>query len=153
MLFLCGSFAWAQEEEDTPLRLPEPEIQRLRAILAAPVDLNVLKIKVDEAYQQKDIAAWKLGDTIQREANLRAWAQVQPEARWNLRNFLAGTEKRPEAYAMDEALIKEVKFPQQAVRMRCHIALDYIEDSNLKQAAVLINEAEKIIQWIFAEVI
>jgi len=60
------------------LRLPEPEIQRLRAILAEPIDPSALKIKLDEAYKQKDFAAWKLGDMVQREANLREWAQVQP---------------------------------------------------------------------------
>ena len=152
VLCLCCSLAWAQEEDDQPLRLPEAEVQRLRAVLAQPIDPNALKIKLDEAYKQKDYAAWKLGDMVQREANLREWAQVQPGARWTLRNFLANTEKRAEAYALSEALMKEPRAPMDAVRLRSQVALDYIDDSNLKQAAALINEAEKVIQYEFKTV-
>ena len=148
-LCLCCSFAWAQEEDEPPLKLPESEIQRLRDVLAAPIDANALKTKIDEAYKQKDHAAWKLGDMAQREANLREWAQVQPNARWNLRNLLSGTEKRAEAYALGESLLKESRSPMEAVRLRCQIALDYIEDSNYKQAVSLLGEAEKLIQFDF----
>ena len=152
MLCLCCGLAWGQDEEEQPLRLPEAEVQRLRAVLAEPIDPNALKLKVDEAYRQKDYAAWKLGDMVQREANLREWVQVQPSARWTLRNFLANTEKRPEAYALGEVLLKESRPPHDAVRLRCNIAMNYIDDRNLKQAATLLNEAEKLIQFEFKNV-
>lgn len=148
-LCLCVSLAWAQEEEDQPLKLADTEIQRLRSILAEPIDPGALKIKLDEAYKQKDFAAWKLGDTVQREAKLREWAQVQPGARWALRNFLSSTEKRAEAYALGEQLLKEPRPPIDGVRLRSQIALDYIEDSNYKQASLLLNEADKLIQFDF----
>ncbi len=149
MLCLSCSMAWAQEDDEQPLRLPEQEIQRLREVLAAPIDLNALKVKIEEAYKQKDLAAWKLGDVAQREAILREWALVQPDVRWNLRNLLAHTEKRTEAYALGEVLLKEPRSPTDAVRLRSQIALDYIDDSNFKQAGLLISEAEKLIQFDF----
>jgi len=39
--------------------------------------------------------------------------------------------------------------PPDAVRLRAQIAMDYISDSNLKQAAVLLQEAEKLVQFDF----
>lgn len=157
-LFLCLCVAFfclaegvniqvfAQDEAQQSLKLSEQETARLRAILDAPIDPNGLKSSVLEAYKQKDTAAWKLGDMVKRESILREWAAVDPNARWALRGFLAQTEKRPEAYELGHELIRQLKWPPDAVRLRSELARDYMNDSNLKQASVLFEEAEAIIK-------
>lgn len=136
----------AQEESQQTLKLSEQETVRLKAILDAPVDPNALKAVQTEAYKQKDTAAWKLGDMGRREAILREWAAVDPNARWALRGFLSSTEKRFEAYELGHLLIRELKWPPDAVRLRCELARDYMDDSNIKQATVLLDEAEALIK-------
>lgn len=151
MAFTCGlGFlslgVRAQDEAQQVLKLTEQEKVKLRAILEAPIDPNGFKSAQIEAYKEKDTAAWKLGDMAKREAILREWAAVEPSARWALRGFLSQTEKRPEAYEIGHTLIRESKWPPGSVRLRCDVARDYMNDSNLKQASVLIDEAESIIK-------
>lgn len=143
---LVAQLALAQSVGDTALTLSEQEVTRLRAILDAPIDPNALNNKKIEAYKEKDGAAWRLGDLVKQEEILREWAQVDPGARWRLRDFLSGTPKRAEAYQIGHELIKEVKYPPAAVRIRTTLALNYLDDSNLKQASSLIEEAEGIIR-------
>lgn len=141
-----AQFAFAQSVGDTALTLSEQEITKLRAVLDAPIDPNALSSQKIEAYKEKDGAAWRLGDQVKQEEVLRAWAQVDPGARWRLRDFLSGTPKRAEAYQIGHELIKEVKYPPSAVRIRSTLAINYLDDSNLKQASALIEEAEVIIR-------
>lgn len=149
---LLAQLALAQSVGDTALTLPEQEITRLRAILDVPIDPNALNSKKIEAYKEKDGAAWRLGDVVKQEEILREWAQVDPGARWRLRDFLSGTPKRAEAYQIGHELIKEIKYPPAAVRIRSTVAINYIDDSNLKQAGALIEEAEGIIRGEWSRV-
>jgi hypothetical protein len=133
-------------DEGSSITLSEQEIARLKAILDQPIDSNSLKSTLIEAYKQKEVAAWRLGDDVKREELLRDWAQVDPSARWILRNFLSMTPKRAEAYQIGHELIKEIKYAPSAVRIRGIVASNYIEDSNLKQAGVLLDECDAIIR-------
>jgi CHAT domain-containing protein len=139
----------AQSIDEPPMQLPADEVQRLREILDRPVDPGALNTLKDEIYRQKDSAAWKLGDTARHEALLREWAQFSNDGKWSLRNFLANTEKRPEAYQLGRELLVSNTWPPSAVRLRATLAINYIDDSNLKEAGALLEQSEKIIreQW------
>jgi tetratricopeptide (TPR) repeat protein len=133
-------------DESSSINLSEQEITRLKTILDQPIDPNSLKSTLIEIYKQKEVAAWRLGDEVKREELLREWAQVDPGARWILRNFLSMTPKRAEAYQIGHELIKEIKYAPSAVRIRGIVASNYIEDSNLKQAGILLDECDAIIR-------
>jgi CHAT domain-containing protein len=138
--------AWAQDDEGQRLQLPADEVARLRSIIETPIDPNALKERKVEQYRLKESAAWKLGDMKLREQFLREFAEIADDGKWTLRDFLAGTEKRDEAYAIGHELIKTMKWPPSAVRIRTTMALNYIDDSKLKDANALLTEAENIIK-------
>lgn len=144
---LVAGLAHAQLDADGPGGLSDAERQKWQAILAQPIDPNALNTTRTTLYRQKDFAAFKLGDVVAREALLREWAQFEEEARWGLRIFLAGTEKREEAYEIGKQLIATVKWPPSAARIRLHVAADYLDDSNLKEAARLLGEAENLVRY------
>ena len=138
----------AQSVDDEAITLSEQETARLRAILEQPIDPNALKATRVEAYKQKQGAAWKLGDVVKQEEILREWAQMDSDIdpRWRLMSFLFFTPNRQEAYKIGGDLMKEIKYAPSAVRIRSAIADHYINDSNLKQAGVLLDEASTIIK-------
>ena len=138
----------AQSVDDEAITLSEQETARLRAILEQPIDPNALKATRVEAYKQKQGAAWKLGDVVKQEEILREWAQMDSDIdpRWRLMSFLFFTPNRQEAYKIGGDLMKEIKYAPSAVRIRAAIADHYINDSNLKQAGVLLDEASTIIK-------
>ena len=138
----------AQNLDDEAIALSEQETARLRAILDQPIDPNALKATRVEAYKQKQGAAWKLGDAVKQEEILREWAQMDSDIdpRWRLMSFLFFTPNRQEAYKIGADLMKEIKYAPSAVRIRSAIADHYINDSNLKQAGVLLEEAGTIIK-------
>ncbi|MEN9889688.1 MAG: hypothetical protein RL559_1725 [Pseudomonadota bacterium] len=138
--------AWAQQADGAALQLPEPERQRLREVLDKPVDPNALLAGRIEQYKLKDAAAWRLGDMVVQEQVLRDWAAIDPNARWRLRDFLSFTDKRAEAYAIGHELIREIRYAPAAVRIRTTVANNYIDDSNLKKAGDLLDEAENLIK-------
>ncbi len=138
--------AWAQQADGAALQLPEPERQRLREVLDKPVDPNALLTNRVELYKLKDAAAWRLGDMVAQEHILREWAAIDPNARWRLRDFLSGTDKRAEAYAIGLELIREIRYAPSAVRIRTTVANNYIDDSNLKKAGELLDEADNLIK-------
>lgn len=153
LLCLCvvlGSMSslQAQTLDDDAIALSEQETARLRAILDQPIDPNALKATRVEAYKQKQGAAWKLGDAVKQEEVLREWAQMDSDIdpRWRLMSFLFFTPNRQEAYKIGADLMKEIKYAPSAVRIRSAIADHYINDSNLKQAGVLLEEAGTIIK-------
>ena len=143
---LHPSISLAQSDAPETLQLPAEEVARLREILNRPIDPNSLNQTKEELYKLKDNAAWRLGDMVKREEVLREWAQTSNDGKWTLRDFLAGTEKRAEAYAIGKELIEVVKFPPSAARIRITLAQNYIDDSNLKEAGRLLDQAEKIIK-------
>jgi CHAT domain-containing protein len=138
----------AQTLDDDAIALSDQETARLRAILDQPIDPNSLKATRVEAYKQKQGAAWKLGDAVKQEQILREWAQMDGDVdpRWRLMSFLFFTPNRQEAYKIGADLMKEIKYAPSAVRIRSAIADHYINDSNLKQAGVLLEEAGTIIK-------
>ena len=138
----------AQSVDDEAITLSEQETARLRAILEQPIDPNALKATRVEAYKQKQGAAWKLGDVVKLEEILREWVQMDSDIdpRWRLMSFLFFTPNRQEAYKIGGDLMKEIKYAPSAVRIRAAIADHYINDSNLKQAGVLLDEASTIIK-------
>jgi hypothetical protein len=138
----------AQTLDDDAIALSDQEITKLRAILDQPIDPNSLKATRVEAYKQKQGAAWKLGDAVKQEEILREWAQMDGDIdpRWRLMSFLFFTPNRQEAYKTGADLMKEIKFAPSAVRIRSVIADHYINDSNLKQAGLLLEEAGTIIK-------
>jgi CHAT domain-containing protein len=138
----------AQTLDDDAIALSEQEIARLRVILDQPIDPNALKATRVEAYKQKQGAAWKLGDAVKQEEILREWAQMDSDIdpRWRLMSFLFFTPNRQEAYKIGADLMREIKYAPSAVRIRSAIADHYINDSNLKQAGVLLEEAGTIIK-------
>jgi CHAT domain-containing protein len=136
----------AQSDAPETLQLPAEELARLREVLNRPIDPNSLNQTKEDLYKLKDNAAWRLGDVVKREEVLREWAQTSNDGKWTLRNFLAGTEKRAEAYALGKELLESIKFPPSATRLRSEMARNYIDDSNLKEARKLLDQAEKIIK-------
>ncbi len=146
LLIFVARGAWAQQADGAALQLPEQEVQRLREVLDKPVDANTLLSSRIEQYKLKDAAAWRLGDMLAQEQILRDWAAIDPNARWRLRDFLSGTEKRAEAYAIGQDLIREIRYAPSAVRIRTTVANNYIDDSNLKKAGELLDEAENLIK-------
>lgn len=129
------------------IRLSEQERAQLQAILEKPIDEKALFATQIIQYRQKDLAAFKLGDVVTREANLRAWAAIDPlDGKWSLFSFLADTQDRKEAYRLAKELLEEQRWPPSRVRLRVQLARYYIDDSNLKDATKLLTEAESILQ-------
>lgn len=142
----CAATVWAQQADGAAVQLSEQETARLREVLQKPIDPGALLASQIEQYKLKDAAAWRLGDVVALEQILREWAAVDPNARWRLRDFLAGTDKRAEAYAIGYTLIAELRYPPSAVRMRTTLALNHIDDSQLDKAKVLLDEAQNLIR-------
>ena len=144
--FALSNAVHSQSIDEGSISLSDQETAKLRAILDQPIDPNSLKATLIEAYKQKDGAAWRLADVVKQEEILREWAQVDPGARWRLMSFLAQTPKRSEAYLIGAELIKEIKYAPAAVRIRSAIADYKIIDNKMKEAGVLLDEAEGIIK-------
>lgn len=137
----------AQSFDEAGVRLAPQERERLQAILDKPVDPNSLFSSRTDIHRQKDLAAFKLGDAVRREENLREWAKFDPmEGKWGLMSHLMGTEKRAEAYQLGLELIQLQKWPPSAVRIRLQVANEYLNDSNLKEAGRLLSEAEALLK-------
>ena len=146
-LAASASLLLAQNFDQAGVQLSAQERERLQSILDKPVDPNSLFISRTDIYRQKDLAAFKLGDAIRREENLREWAKFDPmEGKWGLMGLLMGTEKRAEAFQLGHELIQLQKWPPSAVRIRLQVATEYLNDSNLKEAGRLLSEAEALLK-------
>ena len=90
----------------------------MQAVLAMPLDPNALLTTQKELFQQKDMAAWLLGDVELRYSILREWVKIDPTIGWRLRNVLSNTPQRSEAYQIGHAHIKDGIFrrPSDVVR-------------------------------------
>ena len=155
LLQLLAPIAFADEIVESSINLRTEEIAKLKVIIAKPINPDSLNSTKTEIYREKDAAAFKLGDVKAREEILREWVAAPGldsniDARWTLSGLLFQTESRKEAYAIGEQLIKDVKgWPPSDVRIRTHVAQQYINDNNLVRAKQLLDEAEVIIlnQW------
>lgn len=135
----------------TGSRISETEAAQLREMLKTPPPASGLKLQIDEHYRRLDAAALRLGDMQERERVLREWAESSTDidARWTYASFLINSEKINEGFLQFEALIKDVKGPDAQVRVRARLAIAYIDQSNLKRAEELLNEAEELIARSF----
>ena len=148
---LAGSIsAYAQNFDGMEARLSAEEKQRLQQLLDKQIEPTRSISSLVEDFSQKDLAAFKLGDVIKREANLREWSLLEPPynigAKWRLMYLLMGTEKRAEAFSIGRELIQVEKFPPSAIRIRVSLANEYITDSALTEAFGLLSEAENILK-------
>ena len=145
-LLVCNT-GFAQDLEQSPVKISQEERTRLQAILDAPIDKDALNLNKIAQYRQKDWAAFKLGDAVRREENLREWAKFDPnEGKWGLHNLLAATEKRAESYRIGQELIQEQKWPPSAIRIRVTEANRYMQDNNINEATRLLMESENIMR-------
>jgi len=153
LTFLWAGLALAQDDPDQTLKLPPQEVSRLQAVLAMPLDPNALLTTQKELFQQKDMAAWLLGDVELRLSILREWVKIDPTIGWRLRNVLSNTPQRAEAYEIGHALIKDGIFrrPSDVVRLRTELALDYLQDGQVQKAQTLLDEAENTIRKDFKQ--
>jgi CHAT domain-containing protein len=148
-LFLCCTWAVAQSTDAlTGSKLGAKETEELREILKTPAPLGGLKTQIDAHFRRLDAAAFRLGDMQERERVLREWSEVSEDidARWTYASFLLNSEKINEGFIQFEALIKDVKGLEAGVRARARLAISYIDQSNLKRAEQLLDEASEIIK-------
>ena len=146
LVVLFSLCAQAQNLDQAGIRLSPEERERMQAILDKPIDPGALNTTRTLIYRQKDLAAFKLGQNGIREQNLREWAKFDVEGQWSLRGFLSGTEKRAEAFELGHKMIQSERWPPSAIRLRVYVAMDYLDDNNIPQAARLMDEAENLIK-------
>jgi CHAT domain-containing protein len=149
LLLFCvfGIHAQDQNLDQAGVRLSAQERERLQLILDKPIDQSSLFSSRVVLHRDKDLAAFKLGDVVRREENLRAWAAIDPQdGKWGLFGFLMDTQNRAEGYRLGRELVNEHKWPPNRVRLRIQLARNYMDDSNLKESAKLMAEAENILR-------
>jgi len=152
LLFGLCSLVWAQGADSFSVgRLSEAEQVSLRAQLKAVLPTGASRDQVDNHFKVLDNAAIKLGDVPERERVLREWnlKSTSLGARWVLASFLLGTEKADEGLQRSEALLAEMKNPQEKVRLISDLAIFYIDQSNLKRAETLLKDAAETIKTEF----
>jgi len=153
VLWMSAFSVQAQLIDEPVTQLSDVEILRLRRILDEPIDPSALNSAKSSLFREKDFVAFKLGDAISRESNARAWILVDPvDGKWSLMSVLADAGQRTQTYQLAQELMNEVKWPPSAVRLRAQTARNYIDDSQLKKAGLLIEEAEKLVRYEFRQI-
>ncbi len=149
-LFTCLVLAQS-EVAPAGSKLSAAEVEQLRSVLKEPAPSGGLTIQIDQHYRKLDAAAFKLGDMKERERVLREWSEVSTDldARWTYASFLLNTEKIQEGLGLFEALVKDTKTPDAQIRSRTRLALVYLDQSNLKRAKELLDEASETIKRTF----
>jgi CHAT domain-containing protein len=145
-LLTCG-IAFAQELA-TLQKITPAEAQELRNLLQQPQPEGMTYSSLDQWYQARDAAAFRLGDPVERERVLRAWLAASPgiDPKWTLGSFLmSNSNNSAEGFALMEQVLAEQKHPVHMVRIRSRIAEGYIEEHQLKKAQALLDEAEPLI--------
>ena len=116
----------AQDSEMGLAKLSAQDEKRYRDILATPIDENQLNLKKIAAYKEKDQAYVMLGENAGREENLLAWAKIDPDAKWSLRQYWSVMGRFDEAFKKGYEILNESKFPPSAIRMPAHMAHNYL---------------------------
>ena len=148
---LCCIFASValHAQELTALQKISPaEAQELRTLLQQPQPEGLTYNSLDQWYQARDAAAFRLGDPNERERILRAWLAASPgiDAKWTLGSFLMNSSSNTaEGFALMEEVLRQQTHPVHMVRVRARLAEGYIEEHQLKKAKVLLDEAEPMI--------
>lgn len=152
LTFASSSMLLAQSS-GTPegSKLSSEEIAVLRETLKEPLSENSSQQNIDIYYRKMHEAAFRLGDIQETERVLREWNLVSTniDARWSYAGLLLQTEKIQQGFALFEQLVKSADEPQHKVRTRAELALNYIDQSNLKRAQELLDEASEIIKKDF----
>ncbi len=148
-LTLSSGWATAQLIDADPILLPAAEKQRLRALLDQEVNPNQLASRQIEQFQAREVAAVALGDMVARERNLRAWLKFDTEAAFPLREHLATTERRAEAYELAQMIIDTAFRYGEKARMSILMAENLVEDNQLTRARRLLDSG-KVLQDLAA---
>jgi CHAT domain-containing protein/Tfp pilus assembly protein PilF len=143
----------ATADELTTLQKISPaEAQALRAVIQQPQPAGLTTQSLNQWYQNQDAAAFKLGDPNERERILRAWFAASPniDSKWSLGNFLISNSKNSaDGFNLLHQVLEEQRHPVHMVRIRSHLAWDYLEEHQLKKAKTLLEEAGVIISKEF----
>lgn len=149
-MLTCG-MAFSQELGALQ-KISPAEAQELRNLLQQPQPEGLTYSAIDQWYQARDAAAFRLGDPNERERVLRAWFAASPsiDSKWTLGSFLMDTSNNTaEGFALMEEVLREQRHPVHIVRLRARLATGYIEEHQLKKAQTLLDEAEPLIQREF----
>ena len=147
LFFSAPSFA--QDSEMGLAKLSVADEKRYREILSKPVDAGALNTTRINAYKEKENAYLMLGETAGREENLVAWAKIEHDGKWSLRNYLTVMGRFEEALKVGNEIISEAKFPSGQVRIRAYVAHDYLLTNQIDKAKELLDKAEAIIKYEF----
>lgn len=150
LMLTCG-LGYAQELGSLQ-KISPAEAQELRNLLKQPQPEGLTYSSLDQWYQARDAAAFRLGDPNERERILRAWLAASPgiDPKWTLGSFLMDSSSNSaEGFAMLEEVLREQRHPVHIVRIRARLATGYIEEHQLKKAQAFLDEAAPIIQRDF----
>ncbi len=136
-------------QELTSLKKISPtEAQELRELLKQPLPTGMAKQSIDQWFQARDAAAFRLGDPNEHERVLRAWLEAAPsiDSKWTLGSFLMSNSNTPqEGFALMEDVLKEQTHPVHQVRIRARLAMGYLDEHKLKKAQSLLEPASTLI--------
>jgi CHAT domain-containing protein len=144
-----SSTSFAQDSEMGLAKLSAADEKRYREILSKPVDAGALNTTRINAYKEKENAYLMLGETAGREENLVAWAKIEHDGKWSLRNYLTVMGRFEEALKVGNEIISEAKFVNGQVRIRAYVAHDYLLTNQIDKAKELLDKAEAIIKYEF----
>ncbi len=128
------------------------EAQELRQLLSQTLPDGLNKQSIDQWFQTRDAAAFRLGEPSERERILRDWVKAAPsvDSKWTLGSYLMDNSSTPqEGFTLMEDVLKEQKHPVHMVRVRARLAMGYLELHQLKKAQNLLDEAQAIIDKDF----
>ena len=141
--------ALAQDGELGLSKLSAEDEKRYREIVSKPIDESQLNLKKIAAHKEKEQAFIMLGESEGREENMIAWAKVDPEAKWTLRQYWSMMGRYEDSFRIGNEIINETKFPPSAVRIRVYIAHDYLLTNQIEKAKELLDKAESIMKYEF----
>ena len=116
-LAICSQNSIAQDIDTGFSKLSHQDERRYREILDKPVDPGWLNIKKILLYKEKRVAAEMLGDRQGLEENLREWAQIDIDGKWNLRSYLSSMGRFEESVKVGYEVIEYERFPPAAARI------------------------------------
>lgn len=124
------------------------QAQELQQLLQQNLPEGLSKQAIDQWFQVRDAAAFRLGDAAERERVLRAWVRHSPsiDSKWSLGSYLMDNSTAPqEGFALLEEVQQEQKHPVHMVRIRARLARGYLEEHKLQKAQTLLEQAKNII--------
>ncbi len=142
----------AQDDETSLAKLSPAEESRYREILAKPIDQSLLIINKIQLYREKNTAAVMLQDFQSREENLKEWAKIDNDGKWNLRGYLSGAGRFEDSVKIGNEIISFTRYPPAAARIRSYVAMDYLSINDFSKAEELLQAAMEIIKNSFGSI-